>query len=415
MALPRGLRALNHRAFRSFFLAQLLVLVGSWMQTVSQAWLVLQLTDSPFKLGLLGTLQFGPILLLSPFAGVIADRWPARRLLVATQAAYGCQAWALALLVASGQASYWPIALLSLVSGLAHTVDAPARQSFVMRLVGREDLVNAVALNAASFNAARIVGPAIAGVLIARFGVQPAFVINGAGFAVSFATLLGLPVNAAPRRSPARSIWHEIAEGLRYARRTPRVRTLLAVLFVVSLCVFNFVVYVPLLARTVLGLGPEGFGFLMAAMGVGAVLGALTLGARATAEPGIALLLGAAAVACTGLLGLSTVRHVWTAVPLLFLTGFFGIVTVTGCNTALQLAAPDELRGRVMSLYAWIFGGVFPIGSFLVGAISERHGVSGAFLVTGTLGLTMLGLLAATRPWGTPAPVTSLDTPEARS
>ena len=420
MALPHGLRALNHPAFRSFFLAQLLVLVGAWMQTVAQAWLVLQLTDSPFKLGLLGTLQFGPILLLSPLAGVIADRWPPRRLLVATQAAYGCQAWALALLVATGQARYWQIALLSLVTGLAHTVDAPARQSFVMRLVGRENLVNAVALNSASFNSARIVGPAIAGVLIARFGVMPAFVVNGAGFVVAFVTLLGLPDGAAPRRGRATSMWLEIAEGLRYASRTPRVRALLGLLFIVSLCVFNFVVYVPLLARTVLGLGPEGFGFLMAALGVGAVMGALTLGARATVEPGIALLLGAAAVACAGLLGLSAVRHVWTAVPLLFITGFAGIVAVTGCNTALQLGAPDELRGRVMSLYTWVFGGVFPIGSFLVGATSERHGVSGAFLLTGTLGLGLLGLLTLTRPWRAPAivpglaPVTSLDTPEAR-
>jgi predicted MFS family arabinose efflux permease len=399
MALPRGLRALNHPAFRAFFVAQLLVLVGAWMQTVAQAWLVLQLTDSPFKLGLLGTLQFGPILLLSPLAGVIADRWPPRRLLMATQAAYACQAWALALLVATGQARYWQIALLSLVTGLAHTLDAPARQSFVMRLVGREDLVNAVALNSASFNSARIVGPAIAGVLIARFGVDPVFVVNGAGFAVTFVTLARLPDGAAPRRSRAASLWSEIAEGLRYAGRTPRVRALLGLLFVVSLCVFNFVVYVPLLARTVLGLGPEGFGFLMAALGVGAVAGALTLGARATAEPGVPLLLGAAAVACSGLLGLSTVRHVWTAVPLLCLTGFAGIVAVTGCNTALQLKAPDELRGRVMSLYTWVFGGVFPIGSFLVGAISERYGVSGAFRVTGTLGLGLLGLLAVTRPW----------------
>ena len=403
MALPHGLRALNHRPFRTFFLAQLVALVGTWMQTVSQAWLVLQLTNSPFKLGLLGTLQFGPILLLSPVAGVIADRRPQRRLLITTQAVLACQAWALALLVATGRTRYWQIALLGLVTGLANTLDAPVRQSFVMRLVGRKDLVNAVALNSASFNAARIVGPAVAGLLIARLGVVPAFVVNGLGFAVVLATLLGLSDDQAARSARGASLRRDIAEGVRHVARTPRMRAVLGVLFVVSLCVFNFTVYVPLLARTVLQLGPEGFGFLMAALGVGAVAGALALGARANPEPGLGLLLGTAAVACAGLVGLSTVHHVWAAVPMLFVTGFAGIITVTGCNTAIQLGAPDELRGRVMSLYTWVYGGVFPFGSFLVGATSERYGVSAAFLLNGSLGLGLLLLLAATRPWRTGA------------
>ena len=208
MALPRGLRALDHRPFRVFFFAQFVALVGSWMQTVSQAWLVLQLTNSPFKLGLLGTLQFGPILLLAPFAGVVADRWPTRRLLIATQAVLACQAWALALLVLTGRTQYWQIALLGMVTGLANTLDPPVRQSFVMSLVGRHDLVNAVALNSASFNTARIVGPAVAGILIARLGVAPSFVLNGLGFAVvmlrglraNFATVRRLA--AQPRCSP---------------------------------------------------------------------------------------------------------------------------------------------------------------------------------------------------------------------
>lgn len=399
MGFPRGFRALDHTAFRSFFLAQLVALVGAWMQTVSQSWLVLQLTDSPFKLGLLGTLQFGPILLLSPIAGVIADRWPRRRLLIASQSALACQAWALAVLVASGRARYWHIALLALVTGLANTVDAPARQSFVLGLVGRADLGNAVALHSASFNAARIVGPAVAGVVIARFGVVPAFAVNGLGFAVVLLTLLGLPAESASRPRRGTSIRHDIAEGIRYVTKTPRLRAALSILFVVSLCVFNFTVYVPLLVRDVLDLGPEGFGFLMAALGVGAVAGALALGARANPEPGLGLLLGAAGVACTGLLVLAMVRDFWTAVPVLLVTGFSGLVTVTGCNTTLQVGAPDALRGRLTSLYTWVFHGVFPIGSFLVGATSERHGVSGALLLTGSLGLGLLALLASTRPW----------------
>ena len=295
--------------------------------------------------------------------------------------------------MATGRTRYWQIALLGLVTGLANTLDAPVRQSFVMRLVGRTDLVNAVALNSASFNAARIVGPAIAGLLIARLGVVPAFIVNGLGFTVVLATLLGLSGEEAARPARRGSVRRDIAEGVRHVVRTPRMRAMLGVLFVVSLCVFNFTVYVPLLARTVLHLGPEGFGFLMAALGVGAVAGALTLGARANPEPGLGLLLGTAAVACTCLVGLSTVRHLWAAVPLLFVTGFAGIITVTGCNTALQLGAPDELRGRVMSLYMWVYGGVFPLGSFLVGATSERYGVSAAFLLNGSLGLGLLAPL----------------------
>jgi predicted MFS family arabinose efflux permease len=399
MAFPHGLRALNHPPFRSFFLAQLVALVGSWMQTVSQAWLVLQLTNSPFRLGLLGTLQFGPILLLSPLAGALADRWPPRRLLIVTQAALAAQALALALLVATGHVRYWQIALLALVTGLANTLDAPARQSFVMRLVGREGLMNAVALNSASFNAARIVGPAVAGLLIAQFGVVPAFVVNGLGFTVVLATLLSGGDPGTLSRAGRSSIRRDIGDGLRYVVQTTHLRALLGILFVVSLCVFNFTVYVPLLARTVLHLGPEGFGFLMAALGAGAVTGALLFGARANPESGIGLLLGAAAVACAGLVGLSAVRHFWAAVPMLFVTGFAGIVTVTACNTAIQLGAPDELRGRVMGLYTWVSAGVFPFGSILVGATSERYGVSRALLVNGALGFGLLAVLTATRPW----------------
>src|SRR5262249_37156720 len=256
---------------------------------------------------------------------------------MATQAALACQAGALALLVATGRARYWQIALLALVTGLANTVDLPARQSFVMRLVGRQDLMNAVALNSASFNVARIVGPAVAGLLIARFGVAPAFVINSLGFTVVLITLFALPGGSGAQRSPGASIRNEIAEGIRHVAGAPQLRVVFGVLFVVGLCVFNFTVYVPLIVRTVLHLGPEGFGFLMAALGVGAVSGALVIGARADPEPGIGVVLIAGAVACAGLLGLSTVRQFWGAVPLLFVIGSSGIVTVTGCNTVLQL------------------------------------------------------------------------------
>ena len=186
----------------------------------------------------------------------------------------------------------------------------------------------------------------------------------------------------------------EIVEGLRYARRTPRLLLALGLVLSVSLFVFNFTVYVPLLARTVLGLGAEGFGFLMASLGVGAVAGALTVGGFGSREPELGRMFLSAAVAFAALLGLGLSRHVWTAAPLLFVTGYFGIMLMATCNTSMQLRAPDALRGRVMSLYTWVTGGVFPIGAFLVGSISQAWGVSAAFLWNGTLGLvTLAGIM----------------------
>jgi predicted MFS family arabinose efflux permease len=397
MIFPSGLRALNHPDYRRFFLAQLVALVSGWMQTVAQSWLVLQLTDSPLRLGLIGTLQFGPILLFSIVTGAIADRLPKRRLLVVTNLTLAVLALVLAALVASGRVRYWHVGVVAVLAGLAQTVDGPARQSLMAELVGRGDLVNAVALNSAAFNAARIVGPAVGGLMIARFGVVPAFVVNAVGILVVAIALATLPVPSvsAPRRGTTMA--QEIAEGVRYALRTPVIRLILGLLFCVSLTVFNFTVYVPLLARQVLGLGAEGFGFLMAALGVGAVTGALTVGFRVSGPPSLRTMAVAAAIALTGLLSLSMARHVWMAVPLLFITGFSGLVMVASCNTRLQLAAPDELRGRMMSLYTLVWGGVFPIGAFCVGAISEGWGVSTAFFVQGTAGMT--GLIALSLWW----------------
>ena len=392
MPFPSGLRALNHPDFRRFFAAQLGALVSGWMHTVAQSWLVLQLTDSPFRLGLIGTLQFGPILLLSIVTGAFADRLPKRRLLVTTQVTLAVLALVLAALVLSGRVRYWHVGVVAVLAGITQAFDSPARQSYLAELVGKADLVNAVALNSAAFNAARIVGPAVAGLIIARFGVVPAFIVNALGILGVSLALLTLPSGRAVGRRSA-SVVEEIAEGVRYAARAPMIRLLLGLVFVVSITVFNFSVYVPLLARQVLGLGAEGFGFLMAALGVGAVAGALTVGFWRGPEPPVRVLGGAATITLISLFSLSAVHRVATAVPLLFVTGFFGLILVASCNTRLQLAAPDELRGRMMSLYTLVWGGVFPIGAFCVGAISEAWGVSTAFFVQGTAGLTGLAAL----------------------
>ena len=274
MTFPSGLRALNHRDYRIFFAGQAVSLVGTWMQQVAQAWLVLSLTNSPLRLGLVGSLSFTPVLLFAIVGGAVADRLPKRRLLVATQTVLAAQTLTLAALVWTGHIRYWHICVLVVVYGIANTIDLPTRQSFVVELVGRADVPNAVALNSAAFNAARIVGPAVGGLLIARVGVAPAYVLNGLAFVVVITTLLLVRARGAPLPRRASSLTAEIGEGLAYARQTPRIMLALAVLFVISITVFNFSIYVPLFARNVVQRGPEGLGLLMASVGVGAVYGA---------------------------------------------------------------------------------------------------------------------------------------------
>jgi predicted MFS family arabinose efflux permease len=393
MTLPSGLRALRHRDFRVFFAGQAVALVGSWMQQVAQAWLVLSLTNSPLRLGLVGSLNFLPVLLFAIVGGAVADRLPKRRLLVITQSLLGCQTLALATLIVTGHVRYWHVCVLAIVWGIANTVDLPVRQAFVVELAGRTDVASAVALNSAAFNVARIAGPAAAGLLIARAGVAPAYFINAGAFVVVIVTLLLLRARGAPAPRQGTTIGAEIREGVRYALGTPRIMSLLAVLFVVSITVFNFSIYVPLFARQVLGRGPEGFGLLMASVGIGAVGGALTLGALRA--PSLSLLFVTGFLSCAGLVVMSLVDRFGVAAVALFALGWISVMVVAGCQVALQLAAPDRLRGRIMSLHTFIYGGVFPFGAFTIGSISEHWGVSWAFRVAGLFGLGGLSLVVA--------------------
>ncbi|HEX7787353.1 MAG TPA: MFS transporter, partial [Methylomirabilota bacterium] len=345
-------------------------------------------------LGLIGTLNFAPALLLSVVAGAVADRFPRGRLLLITQSVLAAQALTLAALVTTGAIRYWHVCVLALVWGVVTTLDLPVRQSLVMELVGRDDVVSAVSLNSACFNAARIVGPAVAGVLIARVGLTPAFLLNGLGLLIVVALLVRIArrgVGPGARRGG--TMVQEIREGVRYAARTPRIVLVLALLLGVSLTVFNFGVYVPLFARNVLGEGAEVFGLLMATLGVGSVAGALAVGVRARA-PSTGVLFASAAVACAGLVGLAAVRELPLAVLGLFVVGLASIVMVTGASTTLQLLSPDDLRGRVMSLHTLVFGGAFPIGAFLTGTVAEHWGVTSALLANGLAGLVVTGAVA---------------------
>ena len=395
MTFPSGLRALNHRDYRIFFAGQAVALIGSWMQQVAQAWLVLSLTNSPIRLGLVGSLNFTPVLLFAIVGGAVADRLPKRRLLVFTQSVLACQTLTLATLIWTGHVRYWHVCVLALVWGIANTIDLPTRQSFVVELVGRADVTNAVALNSAAFNVARIVGPAVGGLLIARAGVAPAYFINGVAFLVVITTLLLVRARGAPLPRGATTIGQEIREGVRYALRTPRIMLVLAMLFVISITVFNFSIYVPLFARNVLHRGAEGFGLLMASVGVGAVGGALTLGVLRA--PSLRLLFVMGFLSGAGLLAMSMIDDFAVAAATLFVLGWVSVIVVTGCNVALQLSAPDALRGRIMSLHTFVYGGVFPFGAFGVGTISEHWGVPAAYRVAGVFAL--VGLTAVLAWW----------------
>jgi MFS family permease len=394
MPWPTGLRALSHRDYRLFWAGQLVSLCGTWMQTVGQSWLVLELTNSPLKLGLIGTLQYAPMLLFSFVSGAIADRVRKRRLILGTQTALMCQAFALSALAATGHVQYWHVAVLATCYGLAQTLDMPARQSFVADLVGRADIMSAIALNSTVFNGARVVGPAVAGLLVARYGVAPAFLLNGVSFVAVIGALLLVRTEGAPRSREAATMLEEIAAGARYALRTPVIGLVLGLILAVSLFVINFNTLVPLIAKDVLHEGAHGFGLLMAALGIGAVVGALALAFAGPGRPAASVVIAGALVVSAGTLALAAVRHFWLAAGVLVIIGCAQIMFTATCNTTLQVTAPDQLRGRIMSLYALAFVGASPFGSFLVGGVAEGLGVPAACAIGGGAGLLVVSLLA---------------------
>jgi len=397
MQFPISLRALNHRDYRLFFSGQLISLVGTWMQRVAQSWLVLELTNSPFKLGLISALQSAPMLCLAFVAGAVADRLPKRRVLIGTQTALMLQAFVLAVLVWSGVAQYWHVALLATCYGLAFTLDMPTRQAFVVEMASKEDLPNAIALNSTMVSGARMAGPAIAGILVDRYGVASAFGLNGLSFVAVILALAAMRAEGLPGPARGATVREDITAGLQYAARTPVVALTLGLLSIVGLFVINHNVQVPLLARDVLHEGAHGFGLLMAAVGTGAIVGALAVATRGRGRPPLALLLGTAAAASGLTLLLAAVRTFWAAMLILTLVGISQIVFLASCNTTLQLVVPDRMRGRIMGLYAFVFVGITPLGSLVVGTIAEWLGVAAAYAFTG--GVTLASFLGLGLLW----------------
>ena len=400
-----GLRALRHHNYRLFWAGQAISLIGTQMQRVAQAWLILTLSNDPAMLGLAATAQYGPVLLFGLFGGIAADSLPRRRTLIATQAIMMTLAFLLALLAGSGTARVWQVLGIAFLLGCTTVVYQPTRQAFLKEMVGRDDVVNAIALNSATVNVTKIVGPAVAGLAIAAFGVSTAFFLNGLSFIAVIAGLLAMrprdlhtaaPV-AFPRTVPA--VVANLAEGLGYIRGTPQVRLTLAVIGIVSTAAINFTVVIPPLARDVLDAGPSGYGFLMAAAGVGSVTSAIVLAFRG--RPGMGLI-GAGAITL-GVFEAALALSDWMPLSLacMFVVGLGSVAMSMTANSLIQIAVPDALRGRVMAVYLTVWAGTTPIGGLIFGGIASVYGVQVSILIGGLIAAAtgLIGLLVGRR-WG---------------
>lgn len=397
LQLGRGFTAVRHRNFRLYWTGQIVSLVGTWMQTVSQPWLVLLLGGSPIQLGVVLALQFAPSLALASLGGVLADRFDKRRLLLVTQSIAALQAAILFTLTATHLIQIWQIMLLALAIGLVNALDMPLRQSFAAELVPRSELMNAITLNSASFNLARVLGPAIAGVTLAVYGPAFNFATNAVSYLAVLTALLRMhPAAMQPitRPDPLPSLRSSLAEGIRYAVRTPTVLWPLVLLGGMGAFGMNFQTLLPLFARFTLHLDADGFGALFAAMGLGSLIGSLSLAFIGSRRPLLRMILGGAVafVAFETLLGLS--RTTLAAFPLMVMVGLASMLMINTINVIVQRSVPDELRGRVMALYVTVFAGSTPIGGLFAGAVAQAWGPPAGFLVGAGLATGFIGLAA---------------------
>jgi MFS family permease len=378
-------RSLRLHNFRLYASANLVSLTGTWMQRIGQDWLVLQLSGgSGVALGLVTALQFGPTLLLGPYGGVLADRSDKRRLLVCSQALMGLLALGLATLVATDAVALWHVLVLAAGLGSVSAIDAPARQAFVSEMVGRDLLPNAVGLNSAIFNGARLIGPAIAGLLIGASGgdTAPAFAVNAASFAVTIGALLAMRPGELRLSDPVARARGQLRAGLAYTWGRADLRLAMVLAFVIGTFGFNFQVTIALMAREVLGLGAEGFGLLSTAFAVGSLTGAL-VSTRRTARPRQRFLLVSAAVFGLLTVACGLVPGTWPFALLLVPTGAAALLFSVANNSFVQLGADPQMRGRVMALYFTCFLGGTPLGAPLIGWVSEHLGARWGFVLGG--------------------------------
>jgi MFS family permease len=389
-----GLGALRHRNYRLFFTGQVISTVGTWMQSIAQSWLVLQLTHSGFLLGVVMACQFTPMLIAGPFGGVVADRFPKRRVLLVTQSVFMLPAFALFVLSFTHLVQFWMVVIAAFALGAINVFDVPSRQAFVIEMVGREDLMNAIALNSSVWNAAAVAGPAVAGLVIAAVGVPICFLANSVSYLGAVGALLlmrNLPVLVRDRvREPT---LQSIRAGARYALHEPVVGMMLVAVAAFSLFAMNRLTLIPLFADGVLHVGAAGFGFLMGFLGAGAMVGALTLAVVPGRFNSGRFQFWISMAWMAALLSFSWSRWFPLSGLLLAAAGFCQMCFLATANTRIQQTAPDELRGRVMALYGQALMGVGPIGGLQAGILAALFGAPAAMSVGAAVaGLVMLGI-----------------------
>jgi len=385
LTLPATLRALRYRNFQLFFSGQLISLIGTWMQNVAQAWLVYRLTGSSVLLGLASFSSQIPVFLMAPVGGIVADRFPRRRVVIGTQTAAMLLALVLAALTLTGVVQIWHIFVLSALLGVVNAFDIPARQAFFVEMVGREDLINAIALNSSMFNASRVIGPAVAGILVAGIGEGWRFFANGVSYIAVIAGLLLMTVEAhKPARQPGSPL-ADVLEGFRFVIGSPPIHHLMILLGILSITGMPFAVLMPIFADRILHGGARGLGILMGASGIGALAGALLLASRETVFGlGRWVAISAASFGAS-LIAFAISHSFWISCALLVPVGFAMMVEMGSSNTLIQTMSPDHLRGRVMSVYSMMFMGMAPVGAVLSGLTADRWGAPATIAVGGAV------------------------------
>jgi len=389
--IRKNFPALTHRDFRLFWTGQCISLIGTWMQSVGQSWLVYQITNSSFKLGVISALQFTPMLLFSLPIGALIDRHSKRKVLFSVQTIMALNAFLLAFLVWRGIASYWTIALQAFLLGILNCIDMPVRQSYMAELASKEHLMNAIALNSAIFNAARIIGPAVAGLAFSYFGAAVCFLLNGLSFIPVIINIQKIQNEGkSPSDRTGVKISHEILQGLKYIAGNPVINTTILMLFFSNTIIMNFNILIPVMAKTVLYGDSRAYGFLMTALGIGAFSGALLLAVNSHKGLKMKLLIGAylSLSICVFIIGYQT-KFLY-AFLLFILAGWSMTSALTSSNTCVQTNTPDGMRGRIMSVYSLVIGGAIPIGSIYSGTMAENFGAGFAFKVSGMAGIVFV-------------------------
>jgi len=380
-------RALKHRNFRIYWIGQTISLIGIWMQTIAQGWLVLRLTNAPFYLGLVSFMNSLPIFLCALPGGVVADRFDKRKVLVFTQFCSLTFSLLLAALTFFKVIEVWHIMLIATIFGVINSFDLPSRQSFTFEMVGRDDLHNAIALNSVSFNAARIVGPAVAGILIAWIGEAGCFFLNALSFLAVIISLSIIRTEIRPAFATGRTLVKDVQEGLQYLRQHTHLMVIIMMIAVSSLFGMSYNVLMPVFAKDILKVGARGLGFLMAGSGCGALVGAITVASSTMMRPGATFLFGSILYSVF-LIAFSFSHVTWLSILLLVGVGWGMISQNVTANTLVQTTVPNELRGRMMSMYSLVFMGLMPVGNLIAGAIAQKMGAPFAVGLGGMIALS---------------------------